>query len=776
MPQTNPKHQTRPSYRAVVAAIFGALALTGCLSGGSDNGGGNVTSSAGTAGAASGAVQPVVATPAPTSGEIAAPVPQPEAPSAPNVSVGEVITSVSVTDRDNQPLASRIVTFGQPFVRGHVPRGVVATLNGQLLPAQVDVKRRHIDGSVRHAVISVAMPASIAASRAELELRQADAMPSTASGMAPADALAGGFDMVLEVTEGGQIYRASAAALLRAQAARWLDGPLATEFRLAGPLTAGTAPHPVFEALFDVRFFSSTSARVSVVFENALANAARGERTASFRILDQRGQVLFSQGSVYVPAHARFRKVFDWGVQRATRLHVAPRLAYIVATGAAPRYDLTKTLDAQAITDIQALQAGGLNEVFGNGPIQSYMPTTGGRSDIGVLPQWDAVALYTGDPRASDVSIAAGEYAGSFPIHLRNPATRKPYSIDRNPTVSIGWWGNAYSAPADQLPACASACPTKDGLAETDPRRATGSIYGRIHQPDTAHQPSLGFVPYLLSGDPYFLDELQFWAAYDLIVMSPQYRLNGQGLVKDEQTRAQAWSLRTLAQAAWITPDAQAEERAYYEAKVASNLGWYNQNAVNSNPFGFWGEISNVAIDGGRPQAGFASNVRSMVSPWQIDYFIASLDYIAGLGYTDARPFRDWMAKLTIARFGGTHWPRADATAYQMAARWIPPGCGMLATPPSYAGCPSTFPLYDSLAAMHSATFANRDPSQEWWRSPACSMCYEANARVALAAAARAGLPNARAAYDALINDINAAMASLGRDAYLRDPTWLIVP
>ena len=33
---------------------------------------------------------------------------------------------------------------------------------------------------------------------------------------------------------------------------------------------------------------------------------------------------------------------------------------------------------------------------------------------------------------------------------------------------------------------------------------------------DRAHQPSLAYIPYLMTGDLYYLEEMHFWASYDL--------------------------------------------------------------------------------------------------------------------------------------------------------------------------------------------------------------------------------------------------------------------
>src|SRR5690606_24571816 len=76
-----------------------------------------------------------------------------------------------------------------------------------------------------------------------------------------------------------------------------------------------------------------------------------------------------------------------------------------------------------------------------------------------------------------------------------------------------------------------------------------------LYAHDIAHQPNLVYVPYLVTGDLYYLEELQFWAMYNSFSSNPGYRDNVKGLLHPEQVRAQAWGLRTIAEAAYITPD-----------------------------------------------------------------------------------------------------------------------------------------------------------------------------------------------------------------------------
>ena len=55
-------------------------------------------------------------------------------------------------ERENVP-----VTFGQLFRQGDVKHGIVVRVGQEMIPAQIDVKRRFDDGSVRFAVISTVL-------------------------------------------------------------------------------------------------------------------------------------------------------------------------------------------------------------------------------------------------------------------------------------------------------------------------------------------------------------------------------------------------------------------------------------------------------------------------------------------------------------------------------------------------------------------------------------------------------------------------------------------
>ncbi|MBF0374779.1 MAG: hypothetical protein HQL39_15345, partial [Alphaproteobacteria bacterium] len=147
------------------------------------------------------------------------------------------IVGLRLQGTDGALPAGRVVTFGEVFASGEIPagQGLVARMGGTEAPVQMDVKTRWDDGSVRHAVLSLAVPSD--ASSADLML----ARGAPLSG--PAVALPGaGWDVTVTVdlrNPDGSVTRLSvsaAQALATAAPESWLSGPLATETRVTARL------------------------------------------------------------------------------------------------------------------------------------------------------------------------------------------------------------------------------------------------------------------------------------------------------------------------------------------------------------------------------------------------------------------------------------------------------------------------------------------------------------------------------------------------------------
>lgn len=519
------------------------------------------------------------------------------------------------------------VTFGQVFAAGDVKKSdvLVGTLDGATVPLQSDVKATYADGSVRHAIISVIVPKLAAGSTGTMALSTGGA--ATAGASTPADLLATGFTASVSTTINGIKYTASADQLLKdGTKATWLAGAVANEWLESAPLTtADGVAHPHLSARFAIRYYAAVQkARVDVAIENDWAYEP-GPQNFTYD-----AEILVGGKSVYTKAalthlhHARWHKVLWWG--DAPAVNVQANTKYLIASKAVPNYDQSVSPSDATLAGMVKFSAGGSAEPMTIGLATAYMPTTGAHDDIGILPMWQAAYVLSMDVRARDATTATGDGSGSFSVHYRDRATDRPVSLSSYPYMTIdGRSTDTYNPVAkryESFPGCAADCSTP-------------------YTADTGHHPSLAYLPYLATGDYYYLEEMQFWALYNILKANPGYRGYGSGLVISEQLRGQAWALRTLAQAAAFTPDAD-PLKADLVGFMNNNLDWYNGTYTNNATANKLGIIVN----------GFsiAYNGDTGTAPWMDDFFTSAIGYAVDLGFDRASPLLTWKAKFPVSR------------------------------------------------------------------------------------------------------------------------------
>jgi len=562
------------------------------------------------------------------------------------------LTGVFVDSADAVAQASVPVSFGQVFTPGDLKPGerlAGKLADGATLPLQVDVKARHADGSVRHAVVSAILPAL--APKASLMLALAKdgaaagkpALPATAAAL-----LAQGFRAGFSARIDGKTWSVSAERLLAgARAQAWLSGPLVTEWLVAAPLVDDQgAEHPHLAARFAVRWYPQAKrARVDVTIENDWAYEP-GPRNFTY---DARvtvgGKEVYARAGLTHFHHARWRKVFWWG--GAPAFDLRHDTAYLIASRALPNYDQALQVSEPALADLKARWNGAAIEPMGAGLAQPYMPMTGGRNDIGLLPGWAAMYLLSMDPRARAATMGGADLAGSWPIHYRDKRTGLPVSLLDHPYMTVlaraSDTMNRATGKLEAFPACAA-----DKACDTP------------YAPDVSHQASFAYLPYLLSGDHYHLEELQFWASYNVFSSHPGYRENIKGLLKPDQLRGQAWALRSLGEAAYITPDGD-RLKPLFLGLVDNNLKWYNATYTDNPAANKLGVIVN----------GYALSYdnESGIAPWQDDFFTSAVGHLADLGFADARRLLAWKTRFPIGRMmdPGVCW--IDAASYSLKVR-----------------------------------------------------------------------------------------------------------
>jgi len=165
--------------------------------------------------------------------------------------------------------------------------------------------------------------------------------------------------------------------------------------------------------------------------------------------------------------------------------------------------------------------------------------STGERGEIGPISEAQAEWILNGDETALQTMMAQAEACATAPIHWRDEKTGAFIDFQKYPKASMNPFNGDPIIP--MVPA---------------PKMQDGKPDGRYMHPETSHTPAVAYVPYILTDDPYYLEELQACGALAIgftAFTREQYRLPG--LVTVGQTRAFAWSMRTLFQLGKTQPD-----------------------------------------------------------------------------------------------------------------------------------------------------------------------------------------------------------------------------
>ena len=620
-----------------MSILFTAFLLAGCGGGGGSDPAAETSATLATVTSryAPKPITPVIATPVPST-------------AAPAIVVGAPITDIRIQNTGAAAQANVPFTFGQVIAAGEMLRtdGLAAKLaDGTVIRLQADIKATHADGSVRHVIVSGVLPALAVGQTQTLTLVKSSA--SESSNVTLQQLAASGLDSKVSITLDNVEYTASLAdALAATNPVAWLSGAVANEWIMAAPLknAAGIA-HPLLTARFDVRWYSALSrkALVSVSVENDKTFTAGARNLTYDARIDVGGRTVYTKTGLTHYHHSRWRQSAWWDAASAPAIHLQHDTAYLIASKAVSNYDRSVVPSEKELvryaTQLNDTNTGPMKI----GPLTAYMPTTGGRNDIGPLPSFSVMYLLSQDKRAKDVMMAVAEGSGSWSMHLRDEKTGYPVRTDNPANRELSTHGNlAHKGPLP-VPRCAN---------------NDGNLCKTPYDHDTAHQPSMAYLPYLVTGDYYYLEELHFWAANNPLETAPGNSGYGQGLVRWQQLRGQAWSLRTLGHAAYITPD-QHPLKAYFSQQLDNNLAFYHATYVVGNPHGLG------AYDG----SGAGAFAVTASAPWQDDYFTWSFGYLNELGFTKALPILQWKAKYAVGRMTAPGFCWVQGASYWLKFR-----------------------------------------------------------------------------------------------------------
>jgi hypothetical protein len=274
---------------------------------------------------------------------------------------------------------------------------------------------------------------------------------------------------------------------------------------------------------------------------------------------------------------------------------------------------------------------------------------------------------------------------------------------------------------------------------------------------DGAHQPSLAYLAYLVTGSHYYLDELLYWASWDLGRCDPNYRDNGTGLIRADEVRGQAWTLRTIASAAYVAPDPH-PMKGYLDKRLVNNIDWYVRQYVRNPENKIIDAYSDDAYD--VPKLGWIEDnfAAGMVAPWQDDFFTLVIGRIVEMGWIEARPLLDWKVRFAIGRWisEAAGYCQTMAPAYWIKVR---------------TSDGRTIDSWDRLFRINYPDVHSCPRQFIEGSDPELAFGYVAISRATLSMLSGFNYAGAARAYE----ELHARSRTLDRE-YASDPTWAITP
>jgi hypothetical protein len=689
----------------------------------------------------------------------------------------ETVVTDSVVSTVSQAQTNVPVTFGQVFKAGDIPKGatVTAAINGQAVNLQVDSKATNPDGSLRHAVLTTMVPSLPGKAKLSLELAAGPAATEAGQGkpVSLSQLLATDYNAKVALNIGGTNYTADARALLQAanktsackpwgiECNLWLSGPQTSEWVVNGPVTkADGTTDPNLKIYFAVRAYADNlhgtvrEIQTDVIVENTSAYTPQAQPQYAATLTS--GTATYTSPALTQYAYTRWHQVLWWN-KTQPQVYLQQDTGYIQASMAVSRYMPLKP-DEKFLGKLRQTCAP-----LDHCDQTQKMHMTGAQEAIGPLPRWTSVYIVHPDVRAYNWMLANTDALGAYGIHYRDEATGWPLSIQKHPNVTTAAWGYANGVAKhamagsaehqakvaayrrDLLPTCV------DNAVVT---KCTSGYYatGNPNQWDNAHQPAESYVPYMVTGSYYYMSELAFGASQNETWSNPEYRGYSKGLIDrgHSQVRGKAWTLRNMANAAWLLPD-DYPLKAEFHADVANSLADWNEKYThnpNANALGLLDSGHSYGAHGGK---------RNAMAPWMHNFFTWSAGHAAELGFSGAAELRDWLARFEIGLM--TDWQTdpthgfcwLQASAYTLIVT-EPTGKTYL---PSYSAMyAATFPSLVGLACNSPPMVAamSKLEKQPWQAGkmhgyPTSATGYPANLQIGLAAAADSTVPNAHEAW-----------------------------
>lgn len=418
-------------------------------------------------------------------------------------------------------------TYGHTFKQGDVPTGTY--VDSDLTDWQVVPTTYWSDGSLRHAIIA----GRVTCSATVLKNITLSVSSSDRSGSVLTETNLASTMPTVTLTAGGDSISLNSLIGTAAKHRTVCSGPVMSNWIYRKAISGST--HLV--AWFDVRLYVGGEIEIFPWIENGyltVSGPTNDVRTYTFTI---GGVQRFTQ-SIDIKHHTRVPllsgSVFSYWVGTDPQMVPKHDVSYLRDTKMVTN-NVYPPSEARLATTSEFPQTYTPNWL---GTTKAAMASTGYGNHIGPFPNWQAGYIASGDARAYRATIVNGMAAGSWPVHFRAESTstqgvagypNEPIKYSLYPNVSIDWSGSPT-------------IPQGTGSNNIDETSTQAS-------PDRAHQPSLAYLPWLLTGRWFFLDEQLFWVTWSYLKETNYSSREGaKGLWLDGQIRSRGWHARSHAQ------------------------------------------------------------------------------------------------------------------------------------------------------------------------------------------------------------------------------------
>lgn len=589
------------------------------------------------------------------------PTEPPVEPPLPEPSVDNTMTlsaSVAATDVP--------VRFGRAFVQGEVVGFAQVLLNGEPIPTQCDVKNRWPDGSLKFAVIAIVVPVLEAGVPVTVQFVDVDdgnnepsAVPSLDAGMILTSSITSVSVHVQDMLDEGNYEL-------------WTSGPIAQTYvcydRSAERVyDIGFSAYRPFHPWFVVTHWPGLG-KTHIRFVGEIANTEAMEAQTYNLDLTVDGVGVYSQDGIAHRPATRWTRTAWHGGAPETKINLYHNVAYLAQTGLVPNYDSALVVPATTIANRYAHWLTLNRNIGGAGGWQIAMPTTGGRYDIGLNPAWYASALITGDYRDREIMLGQAELAGWWQGFMREG---DPAKANFGRTAHCHTRGTYWFLDNRVTPSAA------DAVTIINPGASNG------WNMDDAHQPDPHSLPYLMTGDPYWLDGLEMWHGRNSLGTNPGYRnYNNMTVYGSGQIRAMGWTYRTMFNAAALLPDDDPLKpvfRQMIDEAIAKDEGQrgINNTQFNGTPQHTFGKkgigtpgdgwngrgpppcrwwAGGAPYDATNPVYFDLAITKNTENHWQNMYVICGLGRGRALGYP-SNALVEWIAPHVIGQLGTDGYP-----------------------------------------------------------------------------------------------------------------------